>query len=470
MTADYIFETSWEICNKVGGIYTVLSTKAATVVNQYKDNYICIGPDLSKEHNEDFIEDPNLYRNWREVAQREGLKIRIGRWNICGTPVVVLVDFTSFFEKKNDILTQFWLNFQLDSISGQWDYIEPALFGYAAGKVVESFYNFYCSSMDKIVAHFHEWMTGTGILHLKKAAPQIATVFTTHATVLGRCVAGNGLPLYGDTHQYAPIETARRFNVQSKYSLESLSAKCADAYTTVSDITNQECDAFFCKPADVITINGFENGFVPSGDDYAQKRASARKALLHVASSLMQQQLPEDALLVVNSGRFEFKNKGIDVFIRSLSELSKSNPERTIVAFLTIPAGNSGKRVELIERMEQPIGSQPITADYATHVLHDPYNDPIIKSLYANNLTPTTIRTAASRSFTFLCTWTATMASSTSAITICLSASTSAYSHPITSLGDIRLSRALPLVFQPSPPPLRDLAYGCAITSTTIRA
>jgi len=387
MSADYIFETSWEICNKVGGIYTVLSTKAATVVNQFKDNYICIGPDLSKEHNDDFIEDLNLYRNWREVAQREGLKIRVGRWNICGSPVVVLVDFTTFFDKKNDILTQFWLNFQLDSISGQWDYIEPALFGYAAGKVVESFYNFYCSSMDKIVAHFHEWMTGTGILHLKKAAPQIATVFTTHATVLGRCIAGNGLPLYGNIRQYTPIETAKRFNVQSKYSLESLSAKCADAYTTVSDITNEECSAFFCKPADVITINGFENGFVPKGDEYAQKRAAAREQLLHVASSLMQQQLPEDALLVINSGRFEFKNKGIDVFLNSLSKLAEQHTNRTIVAFLTIPAGNSGKRVELLERMSQPISSQPVTADFATHVLHDPYNDPIIKSLYAHGLT-----------------------------------------------------------------------------------
>lgn len=386
MSADYIFETAWEICNKVGGIYTVLSTKAATVSKQYGDQYLCVGPDLSKEHNDDFIEEQNLYRNWRETALREGLKIRVGRWNICGSPVVVLVDFTPFFDKKNDILTQFWLNYQLDSISGQWDYIEPALFGYAAGRVIESFYNYHCSSMDKIIAHFHEWMTGTGILHLKRVAPQIATVFTTHATVLGRCIAGNGLPLYGDIRQYAPVETARRFGVQSKYSLESLSAQHADAYTTVSDITNQECAAFFNKPADVITINGFENDFVPQGEEFAAKRAAARKTLLHVASSLMQQQLPEDALLVVNSGRFEFKNKGIDVFIRSLAELSKQNSQRTIVAFLTIPAGNSGKRVDLLQRMGKPVGQDPITNEFTTHVLHDPHNDPILRSLRELNL------------------------------------------------------------------------------------
>ena len=387
MSADYIFETAWEVCNKVGGIYTVLSTKAATVVQQFHDRYLCVGPDISKEHNDDFIEDHDLYRSWRETAQTEGLKVRVGRWDICGSPVVILVDFTPFFEKKNDILTQFWLSYQLDSISGQWDYIEPALFGYAAGRVIESFYNFHCSSMDKIVAHFHEWMTGTGILHLERVVPQIATVFTTHATVLGRCIAGNGLPLYGDIKQYAPAETAHRFGVQSKFSLESLSAKHADAYTTVSDITNKECAAFFCKPADVITINGFENGFVPTGDEYTTKRAVARKTLLHVASSLMQQELPEDALLVVNSGRYEFKNKGIDVFIRSLAQLSQQNSDRTVVAFLTVPAGNSGRREELLRKMQQPIGGTPVMGDYATHVLHDPFNDPIIRALRENNIT-----------------------------------------------------------------------------------
>ena len=398
MSADYIFETAWEICNKVGGIYTVLSTKAATVVKQYHDHYLCVGPDISKEHNDDFIEDQELYRNWRETALQEGLKVRVGRWDICGSPVVILVDFTPFFEKKNDILTQFWLSYQLDSISGQWDYIEPALFGYAAGRVIESFYNYYCNSMDKIIAHFHEWMTGTGILHLKRTAPQIATVFTTHATVLGRCIAGNGLPLYGNMKQYDPSGTARRFGVQSKYSLESLSAQHADAYTTVSDITNRECEAFFCKPADVITINGFENGFVPSGDEYVNKRANARKTLLHVASSLMQQTLPDDALLVVNSGRYEFKNKGIDVFIRSLAHLSEQNPTRTIVAFITVPAGNSGKREELLRKMQEPVGDKPVTSDFATHVLHDPFNDPIIRALHENHL-----RTASSTFLTTTC-------------------------------------------------------------------
>ena len=384
--SDYLFETSWEICNKVGGIYTVLSTKAATVVNSYHDHYICIGPDISKEYSDDFVEDPTLFKNWRDIVARDGLKVRIGRWQIVGSPIVFLVDFTSFFEKKNEILTKFWLRYKLDSISGQWDYIEPALFGYAAGRVIESFYNFYCSSMDKIVAHFHEWMTGTGILYLESVAPQIATVFTTHATVLGRCIAGNGLPLYADTKQYNPIDTASRFGVQSKYSLESLSAKHADAYTTVSEITNRECAAFFENPADVITINGFENAFVPKGKEFDRKRKIAREKLLQVASTLTQTQIPEDALLVINSGRYEFKNKGIAVFIKSLAKVSEANPDRTIVAFLTVPAGQSGRNEEIAAQMTQPVSGIPVTDRFVTHVLYDPYHDPILNELNNSGL------------------------------------------------------------------------------------
>ena len=222
--------------------------------------------------------------------------------------------------------------------------------------------------------------------YLESVAPQIATVFTTHATVLGRCIAGNGLPLYADTKQYNPVDTAVRFGVQSKYSLESLSAKFADAYTTVSEITNRECDAFFEKPADVITINGFENAFVPQGEEFERKRKIARDKLLQVASTLTQTQIPENALLVINSGRYEFKNKGIDVFIKSLAKVTEANPDRPVVAFITVPAGQSGRNEELAGQMTQPVSGVPMSDRFVTHVLHDPYHDPILNELNNNGL------------------------------------------------------------------------------------
>ena len=386
--ADYIFETSWEICNKVGGIHTVISTKAYTAVEKYKNNYICIGPEISRESyaHPDFIEDNSLFKNWMVVAHEEGLRIRIGRWKVSGNPIVILVDFSNYYEKKNDILTQFWLKYKLDSISGQWDYTEPALFGYAAGKVIESFYRFHCSAMDNIVAHFHEWMTGTGILFLEDTAPQVATVFTTHATVLGRSIAGNGLPLYGNISQYNSQDMANRFAVQSKFSLENLSARIADAFTTVSEITNQECLSFLQKSVDVVTINGFENNFVPQGEEYIRKRKVAREKLVHVASSLMQQKIDPDALFVINSGRYEFKNKGIDLFIKGLAELRNYRPEKEVVAFITVPAGTSGQREDLLKNMILPVSDTPVLNDYTTHPLHDPGHDPIIQLLKELNL------------------------------------------------------------------------------------
>jgi len=383
--ADYLFETSWEVCNKVGGIYTVLSTKAVTATEQFPEKYICIGPDLPKEHNSEFVEDFTLYKKWKDIAETEGLKVRIGRWQIKGSPVVFLVDFTPFFAKKDEIFTQFWLSYKLDSISGQWDYVEPALFGYTAGRVIESFYNYYCHSNDKIIAHFHEWMTGTGILHLKETVPQIATVFTTHATALGRSIAGNGLPLYNKIKEYNPQDLASNFGIQSKFSLEMLSAVHADSFTTVSEITNMECESFFKKSVDVVTINGFENKMVPAEDIYKEKRSKARKQIIRVAESLLQQPIDQEALLVINSGRYEFKNKGIDLFIESLAQLRKQNLTKQIIAVIAVPAGNLGARHDLLEKMAQPIQT-PVLNDFSTHQLSDPNHDPVINHVLNNGL------------------------------------------------------------------------------------
>ena len=262
---DYLFETSWEVCNKVGGIYTAIATKARILTEEYKDNYILIGPDVWKEthQNPEFIEDKFLYKSWRETAESEGLHFKLGRWNIPGKPVVILVDFTQYFSEKDMIFAHFWERYKLDSLSGDWDYIEPAFFGYAAGKIIDSFYNFNLSHHDKIIAQFHEWMTGTGILYLKEHIPQVGTVFTAHATVVGRTIAANGLPLYKNLENYSAEAIAKQFGVMAKFSLEKLSAHEADYFTTQSQSINNECRHFLEKEADLLTPNGFDDSWVP---------------------------------------------------------------------------------------------------------------------------------------------------------------------------------------------------------------
>ena len=386
---DYLFETSWEVCNKVGGIHTVISTKALTLVEKLKSNYILIGPDVWRDTNQnpEFQEDSQLFRSWRIRAAEEGLGIKVGRWNIAGNPIVIIVDFMTFVPQKDNIFKKFWELYKLDSITGQWDYIEPALFGYAAGKVIESFTRYHITIREKVVAQFHEWMTGTGILYLRHNMPQVATAFTTHATVVGRSIAGNLLPLYGKLEQYNGEVSAAEFNVSAKQSLEKLSAKTADVFTTVSDITAKECAQFLEKPVDLVTPNGFEDSFVPKGEEFTAWRKEARTKLLDAAGALVSQKFSDKSLLIGISGRYEFKNKGIDLFIDSMGELNRSNAlEREILAFIFIPANHYGPRKDLLNILNKTEALNT-GGKILTHNLHDVDYDPVIKRINEAGLT-----------------------------------------------------------------------------------
>ena len=242
LTPDYLFEVSWEVCNKVGGIHTVIASKAPTVKRMLGDKYITIGPDFSFDAvSPEFKEDNTLLAAWRETLYNKGVRVRIGRWAIEGNPIAILIDFKSFIREKDNILKSLWESYHVDSLSGQWDYIEPVLFGHAAGVVIASFVEQFADATNKVVAHFHEWMAAAGSLYLRDNAPYVATVFSTHATVMGRCIAGNRLPLYNDLHKFNADELARQFNVMAKHSLEKSAATYADAFLTVSDITANEC-------------------------------------------------------------------------------------------------------------------------------------------------------------------------------------------------------------------------------------
>ena len=374
---DYLFEVSWEVCNKVGGIHTVIATKSLNLSKELKDRHILIGPDvwMDTRQNPEFIEDNILFRTWRVSAADEGLRIRVGRWNVAGNPVAILVDFSQFISKKDEILTEFWKTFQLDSLSGQWDYIESALFGYAAGKVIESFIKFNLLPHHKVVTQFHEWMTGAGLLYLKNKKLPVATVFTTHATVVGRCLACNNVQLYDSMDLFNADEKAREFNVLAKHSLEKCAAHNADIFTTVSEITSKECSHFLGRNVDYITPNGFENTFTPDEADFPAREAAAREKLIEIASIAAGETF-ENPLLIGIGGRYEYRNKGIDVFIDALNKIDKSEYNgRTIIAYLMIPAGNNGPNKDLIAKFSNP------ASDYKTpltHYLQDPESDQIL--------------------------------------------------------------------------------------------
>lgn len=385
LTPDYIFESSWEVCNKVGGIYTVLSTRAKTLHDVYGDKLFFIGPDfwIGKE-NPLFIESDNLCAAWREHALKEGgLKVRVGRWNIPGEPVVILVDFTPFFARKNEIYGEMWNDFRVDSLHAYGDYDEASMFSYAAGKVVESFYRFNLTENDKVIYQAHEWMTGMGALYLQKAVPQIATIFTTHATSIGRSIAGNNKPLYDYLFAYNGDQMARELNMEAKHSIEKQTAHHVDCFTTVSEITNNECRELLDKSADVVLVNGFENDFVPQGRAFAPKRRKARTALLNLANKLLGTNLGDETLIVGTSGRYEFKNKGINVYLEALNRLTRDkNLKKEVLAFIKVPGWVGEPRQDLIDRLKSKEKfTTPLHCPFITHWLHNMSQDQVLDML-----------------------------------------------------------------------------------------
>ncbi|MFR9552845.1 MAG: alpha-glucan family phosphorylase [Rikenellaceae bacterium] len=378
-TPDYLFEISWEVCNKVGGIHTVIATKALTVSRTLGEgNYIVIGPDFARigEHPE-FEEDETLFKAWRLYMLSRGLRVRVGHWKIVGRPIAILVDFTCLFSKKDRVLAELWESYQVDSITGRMDYVESALFGYGAGIVVSSFTKFHTAKSDKVVAHFHEWMTATGGLYLRLHDPRIATVFSTHATVMGRCIAGNRLPLYNELNNFNSDELAHRFNVVARHSVEKAAAHNYDAFATVSDITAAECKALLSREVDVVTPNGFEDDIVWKGKTATTKRKAAREKMIAVAESLMGFKYKKEPLIIGTSGRYEFRNKGIDIFIESLKALAADpSLDRDILVYVTVPAGDKGARRDLQACLADPKATiDPSQSRNITHYIDNPQWD-----------------------------------------------------------------------------------------------
>ncbi len=389
---DIIFESSWEVCNKVGGIYTVLSSRAKTLHDGYGDNLVFIGPDLWQDrHNPLFMPDASLFAPWTAAcAGRDGLKVRAGRWDIPGSPAVVLVDFSASYERKNDIYAAAWRDFGLDSLHAYGDYDEASMFSYAAGRVVESFYNYYYKDKPGIRAVYqaHEWMSSLGLLYVRKHVPAVATVFTTHATTVGRSIAGNNKPLYDYLPAYNGDQMACELNVRSKHSAEKCAAHNADCFTTVSEITAGECSALLDKTPDVVQMNGFEEGFVPSPPRRSALRRAARKRLLEVAGCLTGTVFSPDTLLVSIGGRYEFKNKGIDVFVDAVANLnSVGGLDRDVLAFVFVPAWVFGPRHDLLGRLDagQPC-SGPLPEPFITHWLHDMGGDMLLSMMRSRNI------------------------------------------------------------------------------------
>ncbi len=379
-----LFETSWEVCNKIGGIYTVLSTKARVLKEQFGDNLIFIGPDVWTDASPSpyFKEAKTLLKSASKLTLPHGITLRTGRWDIPGSPIVVLIKFDGVYPALNEVYGEMWNMFGVDSLHAYGDYPEGCAFGVAAAITMQALSAHLGAKDSDVLAHFNEWTTGMGLLWLRKIMPQAASLFTTHATSIGRSICGNGKNLYEYFSGYNGDQMARELNMEAKHSVEKAAAINADCFTAVSTLTADECAQLLDKRPEVVTPNGFEPDFVPSKRSYTILRNAGRKRLLEIAEKMTGKKWSDDALIIATSGRNEYRNKGLDVFLDSMAELSRTGAaaRRDILALVLVPAWVREPNGELLIDLNQN-GTLSVNPDYLTHRLNNEDSDPACRRI-----------------------------------------------------------------------------------------
>ncbi len=352
-----LYEISWECCNKVGGIHTVISSKASHIEKNF-DKYYIIGA-FPAGNTIEFAEEeiPNEYITTFQKLKEKGIILHFGRWLIRGYPQVILVEYLNYSKNINKIKTILWEKYSIDSLNSSWyDYDEVILWSWCCGVAIEELskipdYKYY--------VHSHEWMSSASILYLKTLPNKSIynCVFTTHATMLGRALSGNGQNIYNEQIK-DPDKKSYEIGVNTKHQTEKALAHNADCFTTVSDITSEESNSFYGKPADIILYNGFSNKFIKNYEDLNQDFIKSRnqtneflKAYFHSTSKID----TDKTNLFFTSGRNEFRNKGVDIIIKSLGilneKLKNKNFNENIVCLFLIPIGDYEKDEIILESM-----------------------------------------------------------------------------------------------------------------------
>ncbi len=354
--ADILLEVSWEVCNKVGGIYTVVMSKAGKMVEIYGNDYYMIGPYFASKATGHFQEEiPNeLCKQPFEELKKLGIICHYGKWLIEGSPNAILIDFENYRHRTDEIKKELWDWYKIDSLRAPSDYNGPLVWAYAAGMLIEKLSGF--SADKKIVAHFHEWLSGAGILYIKKKNVKVATVFTTHATVLGRTLASSNVELYSVWDKINPDQEVYKYNIESKHLVEKNSAAFADVFTTVSEITGMEAQYLLKKKPDVLLPNGLDISKFPSFEEVIIKhkiqRDRIREFMLYYFFPYYTFD-PKETLIYFLAGRYEFHDKGIDMYIKALGKLNEkmkqAKTKKTIVAFIWVPANFRNIKPEILE-------------------------------------------------------------------------------------------------------------------------
>lgn len=362
--ADYFFEVSYEVANKVGGIYTVIRTKSEQMLRYYGKNYYTIGFYDPKQAKVEFEEkDSKAFAGTFAKLGKLGIKCHFGTWvSARGRPNCILLDISGYRGHLNDIKTELWMKYKIDSLRSDSWFGDPVVWAYACGMLIERLKE--DLHLKRVVAQFHEWMSGAGLLYLKSRKVKVATVFTTHATMLGRSMANCSDSLVREIEdglkkgRTVDPRKSYEYDVEAKHLTECACASECEAFTTVSETTAREAEYILSKRPDVVLPNGLELGKYPSMEECIYLHRKCKEKIMDFLAGYFKPYYEvnlTDPRIMFISGRYEVRNKGVDVFVQSLArlnnELKEKKDKTDVFAFIMIPASTKSENHEALENL-----------------------------------------------------------------------------------------------------------------------
>ena len=340
----FIFETAWEVCNQVGGIYTVIRSKAPSMSKRLGDNYTVIGPYFSDKADSEFEHNPlpDTPIGWAIKKMWDmGLDVHYGTWLISGRPRAILFNTDSIKYKLKDIKSKISTRYQINLDDTDELFDDVIAFGELSNIFYENFSHFHDWNAQNVIIHFHEWMAVSHLADLKYNNLPFKIVFTTHATILGRYLAMNDEDFYQHLPFYNWFKEAAHFNILPQVSFERLAAHNSDVLTTVSNITGKECTHLLGRTPDTILPNGLNidrfkatHKIETLHTEYKEKiHRFTMGHFFHNYSFEL-----DKTIYLFTSGRFEYKNKGYDLSLEAMARLNymlkESGSDKTVILFI----------------------------------------------------------------------------------------------------------------------------------------
>lgn len=352
-----LFEVATEVAHKVGGIYSVLKSKAPITVAEYRERYTLIGPlnyeSAQIEVEEIPVSDPQIQKALDSMSER-GIRWLYGRWLIEGAPRVLLFDIHSASYKLNEWKADLWNLAGIPTPDHDSETNDAILLGYiVAWFLGELVYN---DRERAVICHCHEWLAGVALTLCRKRKIDVTTIFTTHATLLGRYLCAGSTDFYNNLKYFDVDAEAGKRGIYHRYCIERSATHCADVFTTVSHITAYESEHLLKRKPDGVLPNGLNVVKFSAVHEFQNLHALNKDKINEFVKGHFYGNYDfelDNTLYFFIAGRYEFRNKGADFFIESLARLNyrlkQAGSKMTVVAFIIMPGKINSYTVETLK-------------------------------------------------------------------------------------------------------------------------